>query len=52
MKSKKVNPFDQRMVKDDKKAVANTKKTVKPVAKDTNKTRRKPKKPTKGNIDG
>lgn len=51
MKSKKVNPFDKRMVKDDKKAVAKTEKSVKPVAKDTNKTRRKQKKPTKGSID-
>ena len=41
-----VNPYDKRMKKDDKKAFAATKKTVKPVAKDTNKTRRKMVKPT------
>ena len=33
-------PFDKREVKDKKKAFKNTKKTVKSVAKDTNKTRR------------
>lgn len=44
----KVNPFNKREEKDAKKAFAETEKTVKPVAKDTNKTRRKIKKPTKG----
>ncbi len=52
MRSRKVNPFDRKMVKDDKTAVKNTNKSVKPVAKDTTKTRRKCVKPTKGNIDG
>lgn len=41
-------PFDKRENKDKKKAFANTEKSVKPVAKDTNKTRRKMVKPTKG----
>lgn len=36
-----MKPFDKREVKDKKKAFASTKKNVKPVAKDTNKTRRK-----------
>lgn len=48
MKSKKSVPYDREYVKDKKKAFANTNKTVKPVAKDTNKTRRKIVKPTKG----
>ncbi len=34
-------PYDKREVKDKKKAFFSTKKTVKPVAKDTNSTRRK-----------
>lgn len=37
----KVNPYNKREVKNDKKAIARTEKGVKPVAKDTNKTRRK-----------
>lgn len=37
----KINPYDKREKKDDKKAFTATKNTVKPVAKDTNKTRRK-----------
>lgn len=41
-----VEPYNKREVKDDKKAMASTKKSVKPVAKDTNKTRRKVVKPT------
>lgn len=46
MQSKKPNPYNKREVKNERKAMANTNKTVKPVAKDTNKTRRKMKKPT------
>jgi hypothetical protein len=41
MGSRKVVPYQKRYVMDKKKAVANTEKTTKPVAKDTNKTRRK-----------
>ena len=41
MKAKKPNPFNKRETKDDKKAFARTEKSVKPVAKDTNATRRK-----------
>lgn len=41
-----VEPYNKREVKNDKKAMASTKKSVKPVAKDTNKTRRKEVKPT------
>lgn len=41
-------PFDKRERADTKKSFANTEKSVKPVAKDTNKTRRKMVKPTKG----
>lgn len=44
----KVKPYDQLEVKNEKKAFSKTKKTVKPVAKDTNKTRRKMVKPTRG----
>jgi hypothetical protein len=40
-----VEPYQKREVKDDKRAMASTKKSVKPVAKDTNKTRRKDVKP-------
>lgn len=40
-----VEPYNKREVKNDKKAMASTKKSVKPVAKDTNKTRRKMSKP-------
>ncbi len=47
MKSKKVQPYDKREDKDMKKAFTNTKRGEKPVAKDTNKTRRKMVKPTK-----
>lgn len=43
----KVNPYNKRAAKNAKKAFANTKKTVDPVSKDTNKTRRKMVKPTK-----
>lgn len=43
-----VNPYNKRQVKNAKKAFSKTEKTVKPVAKDTNKTRRSIKKPTKG----
>lgn len=43
---KKVVPYDKREVKNKDKAVAKTEKAVAPVAKDTNKTRRKIKKPT------
>lgn len=50
MKGKKVNPFDKREEKNDAKAFAQTENTVKPVAKDTNKTRRKRMKPTKGKV--
>jgi hypothetical protein len=50
MKGKKVNPFDKARSKDDERATLNTNKSIKPVAKDTNKTRRKVKKPTKGKI--
>lgn len=42
-----VEPYNEREVKDDKRAMASTKKSTKPVAKDTNKTRRKVVKPTK-----
>ncbi len=35
-----VEPYQKREVKDDKKAMKSTNKSVKPVAKDTNKTRR------------
>ena len=35
-----VEPYNKREVKDDKKAMKSTAKSVKPVAKDTNKTRR------------
>jgi hypothetical protein len=44
-------PFDKRENKDTKKAFARTAKSEKPVAKDTNKTRRARKKPTKGKIE-
>ena len=40
-----VEPYNKREVKDDKKAMASTNKSVKPVAKDTNKTKRKIVKP-------
>lgn len=42
----KVSPYNKRIVKDDKKAIAATAKSVKPVAKDTNAKRRKVVKPT------
>jgi len=48
MKAKKPNPYNVREDKDANKAFARTKSGVKPVAKDTNKTRRKMVKPTKG----
>lgn len=44
-----VEPYSKREVKADKKAMASTNKSVKPVAKDTNKTRRKE---TKARIAG
>lgn len=45
---KDLKPYNKRSASITKKAFANTAKTVKPVAKDTNKTRRARKKPTKG----
>jgi len=48
MQAKKPVPANKREVKNEKKAFARTEKTVKEVAKDTNKTRRKMVKPTKG----
>ena len=36
-----VKPFDKRTKRNDKEAFAETERSVKPVAKDTNKTRRK-----------
>jgi hypothetical protein len=50
MKTKKPNPYNEREYKNAKKAFEKTEKSVRPVAKDTNKTRRKMKKPTKGGI--
>ena len=50
MKAKKSNPFNKFEDKNDRKAFAKTEKSVKPVAKDSNKTRRKRVKPTKGQI--
>jgi len=44
-------PFDKRENKDTKKSFGKTNKSVKPVAKDTNKTRRARKKPTSGKIE-
>jgi hypothetical protein len=38
---KKSTPFNKKEVKNDSKAFKNTEKSIKPVAKDTNKTRRK-----------
>jgi hypothetical protein len=46
-KKSKAVPFDAREEMDRKKAFAHTKGSVKPVAKDTNKTRRKMVKPTR-----
>jgi hypothetical protein len=37
----RINPYEKRKVSNAKKAFSKTIKTVKPVAKDTNKTRRK-----------
>lgn len=48
MQANKPNPYNKREVKNEKKAFGKTNKSVKPVAKDTNKTRRKMVKPTKG----
>ena len=48
MQAKKPNPYNRREVKNETKAFSNTKKSVKDVKKDTNKTRRKMVKPTKG----
>lgn len=51
MQAKKPNPYNKREVKNEKKAFQNTDKSVKPVAKDTNRTRRKNTlKPLKGKI--
>lgn len=50
MKGKAPRPYDRREVANEKKAIAKTVKGVKPVAKDTNKTRRKMVKPTKGKM--
>ncbi len=47
MKSKGINPYNKREEKNAKKSFSKTEKAVKSVAKDTNKTRRKMKKPTK-----
>lgn len=47
MKEKMMKPYNKREEMNKKKAFARTEKTVKPVAKDTNKTRRKMMKPTK-----
>lgn len=47
----KAAPFDRREQKDMKKAFSKTERTVKPVAKDTNKTRRKMVKPTRRKAD-
>lgn len=44
----KVTPYNKREVSNAKKAFNRTEKSVKPVAKDTNKTRRKMVKPTRG----
>lgn len=46
MKASKTIPANKREDKNDKKAFARTSSSVKPVAKDTNKTRRKMVKPT------
>lgn len=46
MQAKKPNPYNKREVKNDRKAFSRTDKSVKPVAKDTNKTRRRMIKPT------
>jgi len=45
MQAKKPNPYNKRETKNAKKAFARTAKGVKPVARDTNKTRRKIVKP-------
>lgn len=46
MQAKKPVPFNKREVKNERKAFGRTEKSVKPVAKDTNKTRRRMVKPT------
>lgn len=46
MKAKGSNPYNKRADDNDKKAFGRTEKSVKPVAKDTNKTRRRMVKPT------
>jgi len=48
MKRGYVKPYDKKEAKNTKKAIARTIRGVKPVAKDTNKTRRPIEKPTKG----
>jgi hypothetical protein len=45
-----INPYNKREMKNNKKAFKKTANTEEPVAKDTNKTRRKRMKPTKGQI--
>ncbi len=45
MQAKKAVPFNRREVKNERKAFGRTEKSVKPVAKDTNKTRRNMKTP-------
>jgi hypothetical protein len=45
MQAKKPNPMNRREVKNEKKAFSRTEKSVKAVAKDTNKTRRSMKTP-------
>ena len=47
MEKEDKSPYNRRAEKDDKKAFKKQTKAVKPVAKDTNKTRRKIEKPTK-----
>lgn len=49
-KKESVHPLDKRKVKLEKISTKKVVKSVKPVAKDTNKTRRKMVKPAKGNI--
>lgn len=49
MKGKEKSPLNRREDKETKQAFAKTKRTVKPVAKDTNKTRRDFKKPSNKN---
>ena len=48
MKKEYVKPYDRRETKAAKKAIERTVRSVRPVAKDANKTRRPIEKPTKG----